>query len=126
MVSPVTVIGDDEPTSVIPPGFAVTIYPFGMMAEPPVLAGAVKVTVACWSPGVAVPMVGAAGTIALTVKLRVTVEAAFVDELPAWSASMVQVPAEMKVNTPLLVMVQTPVVDEVKSIAKPVAAPPIA
>jgi hypothetical protein len=34
------------------------------MAEPPLLAGAVNVTVACALPAVALPMVGAPGTIA--------------------------------------------------------------
>jgi hypothetical protein len=34
------------------------------MAEPPLEAGAVKVTVACALPAVAVPMVGAPGTVA--------------------------------------------------------------
>ncbi|MBB4955929.1 hypothetical protein H4S14_003971 [Agrobacterium vitis] len=33
------------------------------MAEPPLLAGAVKVTVACVSPAVAVPIVGAPGVV---------------------------------------------------------------
>ena len=35
-----------------------------MIALPPVLPGAVKVTVACALPAVAVPMVGAVGTVA--------------------------------------------------------------
>ena len=34
------------------------------MGEPPSLAGAVQVTVACAVPAVAVPMVGAPGTVA--------------------------------------------------------------
>ena len=34
------------------------------MAEPPLLAEAAKVTVACALPAVAVPMVGALGTVA--------------------------------------------------------------
>ena len=33
------------------------------MAEPPLLTGAAKVTLACASPGVAVPMVGAPGAV---------------------------------------------------------------
>ena len=46
------------------------------MAEPPLLAGAVKVTLACALPAVAVPMVGAPGTTAETLKDCVTVAAA--------------------------------------------------
>ena len=34
-----------------------------MIAEPPFDAGGVNVTVACWLPGVAVPIVGAPGTV---------------------------------------------------------------
>ena len=37
------------------------------MAEPPSLAGAVQVTVACASPAVAVPMVGAPGAVVTAV-----------------------------------------------------------
>src|SRR5512141_387476 len=47
--------------SVPPAGLEVTVYP--VMALPPLLAGAVKVTVACALPAVAVPMVGALGTV---------------------------------------------------------------
>src|ERR1700693_5419523 len=43
-----------------PAGLEVTVYP--VIAEPPLLAGAVKVTVAVALPAVAVPMVGAPGT----------------------------------------------------------------
>ncbi len=93
-----------------------------MIAAPPVLAGAVKVTDAWVSPAVAVPMVGASGTIAFTAKLRDTVGAALVLALPAWSASMVQVPAVTKVKAPPEVIVQTPVVDEVKLTVKPEVA----
>ena len=35
------------------------------MAEPPLLTGAVKVTLACLSPAVAVPMVGALGAVGM-------------------------------------------------------------
>ena len=51
-----------------------------MIAEPPLLAGAVKEIVACALPGVAVPMVGAPGTVALITieKLCVAVPALFV------------------------------------------------
>lgn len=58
-VKPVTVIGDDAPVPVIPPGDEVTTY--SVAAGFPRYAGAVKVTVACASPAVAVPMVGVPG-----------------------------------------------------------------
>ena len=47
-----------------------------MIEAPPLLAGAVKVTLACALPAVAVPTVGAPGTMALTVKVCDTVGAA--------------------------------------------------
>ena len=84
-----------------------------MIGAPPVLAGAVKVTLAWVSPAVAAPMVGAPGTTAFTVKVRVTVGAAFHTLLPAWSAAIVQEPAVTKVSAPPLVMVHTPVVNDV-------------
>ena len=62
LVSPVTVIGDVVPVAVMPPGLEVTVYP--VIAEPPLELGAVNVTVACALPAVAVPMVGAPGTVA--------------------------------------------------------------
>jgi hypothetical protein len=37
-------MGLEEPVPVIPPGLEVTVYP--VIAEPPLLAGGVKVTVA--------------------------------------------------------------------------------
>ena len=47
-----------------------------MIADPPVLVGAVNATVACVSPEVAMPMVGALGTTAFTLKVLLTVGAA--------------------------------------------------
>ena len=44
------------------PGFEVTVYP--VIAEPPLLAGAVNETDACASPEVAETPVGATGTVA--------------------------------------------------------------
>src|ERR1035437_7765752 len=44
LVRPVTVIGLEEPVRVIVPGFEVTVYP--VITDPPLLAGAVNVTVA--------------------------------------------------------------------------------
>ena len=84
------------------------------MDAPPLKAGAVKATLACVLPAVAVAAVGAPGTTALTVKLRLTVVAARKLPLPAWSALTVQVPVETKVSVPPVVMVHTPVVAEVK------------
>ena len=89
------------------------------MAEPPVEAGAVNVTEAWVSPAVAVPMVGAPGTMAFTVNVLLTVGAAFHAVLPAWSALIVQEPAVTKVSAPPVVMVHTPVVDEVKLTGSP-------
>lgn len=60
----------------------------------------------------AVPMVGAPGTTAFTVKVWATVGAAFQATLPLWSASIVQLPAVTKVSAPPLVIVHTPVVDD--------------
>jgi hypothetical protein len=60
-VNPVTVIGEDDPVAVIDPGDDVTVY--CVIAEPPLSAGAVNVTVACVLPPVAVPIVGAFGTV---------------------------------------------------------------
>ena len=61
LVKPLTTTGDIAPVPVAPPGLAVTVYE--VMALPPV-PGAVKVTEACALPAVAVPMVGAPGTVA--------------------------------------------------------------
>ena len=43
------------------PGFEVTVYP--VIAEPPLLTGAVNITVAWAFPAVAVPIVGTPGTV---------------------------------------------------------------
>ncbi|MNU98234.1 hypothetical protein D3C71_883390 [compost metagenome] len=81
LVKPVTVTGEPAPVAVTPPGLAVTVYT--VMALPPVKDGDANVTVAWVLPAVAVPMVGAPGTTALTVKVCVTVVAAFHAGLPA-------------------------------------------
>jgi len=57
LVSPVMVIGLVVPVAVIFPGFEVTVYP--VIALPPFDAGAVKLTVACALPAVALTAVGA-------------------------------------------------------------------
>ena len=90
-----------------------------MIAEPPFAAGAVKAIVAWPLPGVAAPIVGAPGTTAFTLNPCVTVAAARKAALPAWLALMEQAPVVTKLNTPPLVMVQTPVVVEVKVGVKP-------
>lgn len=51
-----------EPVAVLFSGLEVTVY--DVIGEPPVLAGAVKLTVACVFPAVAVTSVGASGTVA--------------------------------------------------------------
>jgi hypothetical protein len=56
---PLTVIGEDTPVPVMPPGEAIAVYP--VIAPPPTLEGAVKVTDAVVFPPVAVPIVGASG-----------------------------------------------------------------
>jgi hypothetical protein len=61
-VNPVIVMGDAEPVAVTPPGLDVTRYP--VIGDPPSLAGAVKVTDAEALAPVAVPIVGAPGTVA--------------------------------------------------------------
>jgi hypothetical protein len=48
-----------------------------VIAEPPLELGAVKLTLACVLPAAAVPMVGAPGATAFTVKERLTVVAAW-------------------------------------------------
>src|SRR4051812_49828747 len=60
-VRPATVHGEDAHVPVWP-SEEVAVY--DVIADPPLLAGAVKVTVACALPAVAVPMVGAPGTVA--------------------------------------------------------------
>ncbi|GAA3406273.1 hypothetical protein GCM10020370_32660 [Paenibacillus hodogayensis] len=60
-VNPVTVTGLAVVlVPVIPPGLDVTVY--SVIALPPSLAGASKLTVACLLPAVAVTFVGAPGT----------------------------------------------------------------
>jgi hypothetical protein len=68
LVSPVTVIGDDPPDA-LTPVFDVTVYV--VIAEPPFELGALNVTVASPLPAVAVPIVGASGTVAGTIELLV-------------------------------------------------------
>ncbi len=72
LVRPVTVIGEEPAEAVNPPVLEVTVYE--VMAEPPLDTGAVKVIVASPLPVVAVPMVGAPGTVAGVIELLVAEE----------------------------------------------------
>ena len=65
MVRPVTVIGEDVPVAVMPPGEEVTVYP--VIADPPVFVGAVKLTVALPLLPLAEIPVGAPGALAASV-----------------------------------------------------------
>jgi len=66
-VNLVIVIGLDEPVAVTPPGLEITVYP--IIALPPSEAGAVKLTVACAFPIVAVTPVGVPGAVGCGVTL---------------------------------------------------------
>jgi hypothetical protein len=63
-------IGDTAPVLFCAP--QVAVYP--VMALPPLFPGGVKLTETCPSPAVAVPMVGASGTVASGLKLAMTVQ----------------------------------------------------
>jgi hypothetical protein len=65
--SPDTVSGEFEPDDVRPPGDDVTVYP--VMGLPPLLTGAVNITVAWALPAVAEALVGAPGTFGAGVTL---------------------------------------------------------
>ncbi len=69
-VRPVTVIDGLDPVAVNPPGEEVTVYK--VIAEPPFETGALKVIVASPLPRVAVPIIGAPGTVAGTTELEAT------------------------------------------------------
>lgn len=113
-----TVSGDVAPVTV-PFGVPVQVAVKSMIALPPLLVGAVNATVAVLLPGVPAPMVGAAGALAVIVKLCATCVAALKSTLPAWLALIVQVPPVRKVTTPAVVVVQTAAVAEVKASARP-------
>ena len=61
MLRPDTVIGEDAPVAVRPPGEEVTVYP--VIADPPVFAGAEKLTDALPLLAVAALPVGVPGTV---------------------------------------------------------------
>jgi hypothetical protein len=60
LVNPLTVTGEEVPVPVMLLGDEITVYP--VIAPPPILVGAVKVTDAEALEPVAVPIVGASGT----------------------------------------------------------------
>ena len=63
MVRPVTIIGDAEPVTDIPPGFVVTVYE--RIVEPPLFIGGVNIIVTCVFPAKAITPVGGLGTVVL-------------------------------------------------------------
>jgi hypothetical protein len=65
LLRPDTVIGEDAPLTVRPPGEEVTVYP--VIADPPVFAGAEKLTVALPLLAVAAIPVGVPGTVVVGV-----------------------------------------------------------
>ncbi len=69
MVRPVTVIGEEPPVPVKPPGLEVTVYE--VMAAPPLDTGAENETIDCPFPTEALPIVGAPGTVAGVTELLV-------------------------------------------------------
>ena len=73
LVSPVTVIGDEAPVAVRPPGDEVTVYP--VIADPPVFTGAVKLTVALPLLTIAEILVGTPGAVIAGVTADDAVEA---------------------------------------------------
>ncbi len=68
-VRPVITIGEEPPVAVNPPTFEETVYV--VIVDPPLLTGAVNVTVASPLPRVAVPIVGASGAVAGVIELLV-------------------------------------------------------
>lgn len=89
------------PPPVIPPGLDVTVYP--VIAEPPLLAGAVKATETCPSPAVAAPMVGASGAVGIATVWVVPLVNAAGPTLPAASEIFVE-PFRLTLIVPLPVM----------------------
>ena len=89
------------------------------MGVPPLLAGGVNETLSCLPAiAVAVPMVGAPGTVAPMAKPRTTCAAVWKLVLPAWSAAMVQVPAAIVVSASAAT-VQMVGVKDVKATVRP-------
>jgi hypothetical protein len=86
----VTVIGDEFPLAEIPPQVAVNV----VIWLPPFELGEVNAIDAWVLPAVAVPIVGAPGTVPTIPKDWVTFVAAKYWALPDWLATIVQVPSE--------------------------------
>jgi hypothetical protein len=82
-------MGELVPVPVKPPGELVTVYP--VMGDPPLEAGAVKLTVAEALPAVAVTPVGEPGRIAVTVRVMVPLVKL------AWVRVLESVPETVKV-----------------------------
>jgi len=114
LTKPLTVTGDAGPVA-LAVGVPVQVAVKSRIALPPLLVGAVNAMVAVLLPGVPAPMVGAAGALAVIVKLCGTAAAARKSTLPPWFALIVQVPPVTKVMTPAVVTVQTLVVDDVNA-----------
>ena len=90
-VKPVTVIGDEGPVAVRPPGEEVTVYP--VIADPPVFVGAVKLTVALPLLTVALIPVGVPGAVAAGLTAEDALEAVPVaTELVAMTVKVYAVP----------------------------------
>jgi len=89
LVKPATEMGLDAPLPVNPPGLEVTVNP--VIADPP-LPFAVKATDAVALPGVAVPMVGATGTVAGVTAFDAAEAALVPTELVAVTLKVYEVP----------------------------------
>ena len=90
-------MGELTPLAVIAPGLQVAVNP--VIALPPLLAGGANEMDALELPAVTLPMIGAPGALADTVKLCATGTAALKSILPNWLAVMVQLPTVITVTT---------------------------
>jgi hypothetical protein len=90
-----------------PPGLDVAVYE--VIVEPPLLAGAVNATLAVLEPvDVAVPIVGAPGTVYGVAALLAELDALLPTELVAYTVNVYDVP----LVKPLTVIVPEPAVDK--------------
>ena len=110
LVSPVTIAVSVLPptVAVLPPGDDVTVYP--VMALPPLFVGAVQVTVAWALPPVAVPIVGAPGTVAGVTELDAAEAALLPMALVAKTVNVYAVPLVRPVTVAVKVEPPTVVV----------------
>ena len=91
LANPVTVIGEDVPVAVTPPGEEVTVYP--VIVAPPVFVGAVKLTVAVPLLPLAETLVGTPGAVIAGVTAGDALEAVPVPtELVATTVKVYAVP----------------------------------